>query len=206
MGGLKTWENLDCEDSHNFICEYLWSDFSWCWCWWWYQCWWLIMIPMLMLVIIILVMLTHGCWCWCCNWYRWFWWLWHCFDHTSISDHGASDKADPVNNYADATDAADFLWNILFQDPGISQWGGRERQYEWTNKKQPGSFHHHYKKLLFNHQYLSFKMLVSLLSHLILLKFIVIMLTKGFVVLIMIYSPFCQQLLSVFFLLQISIK
>jgi len=24
MGGLKTWENLDCEDSHNFICEYLW--------------------------------------------------------------------------------------------------------------------------------------------------------------------------------------
>ena len=24
MGGLKTWENLDCEASHNFICEYLW--------------------------------------------------------------------------------------------------------------------------------------------------------------------------------------
>merc|ERR1712037_357848 len=24
MGGLKTWENLDCDDSHNFICEYLW--------------------------------------------------------------------------------------------------------------------------------------------------------------------------------------
>ena len=28
MGGLKTWENLDCDDSHNFICEYLWSTFS----------------------------------------------------------------------------------------------------------------------------------------------------------------------------------
>ena len=45
----------------------------------------------------------------------------------------------------------------------------------------------------------------SLLSHLILLKFIVIMLTKGFVVLIMIYSPFYQQLLSVI-IFQISIK
>jgi len=24
MGGLKTWENLNCDDAHNFICEYLW--------------------------------------------------------------------------------------------------------------------------------------------------------------------------------------